>query len=238
MIHNESQHIIPDFVDGFSFGNVVGLAVQSLHGSWAIQDVSLDGSTAVSLKNPLPYLSLNLKFPQSHVQAKLRAQSFNIVPLQTRIIPVTLIQTDPFDGTELTFKLEAISDDGRIEMLSITLPVKHHNSQSISEGEVIRGSFLFASSSPSLFLAMPPISKQEKPLPPILALREFAPNLILYRSEICSLRWRRCRYNFSRFLDEVPSCKPQKLDYFSNRENVLGQSQLAYIAVFTYEILN
>lgn len=49
LILHESQHIIPDFVDGFSLGNTVGLAVQSLHGSWAIEDVSIDNASAVSV---------------------------------------------------------------------------------------------------------------------------------------------------------------------------------------------
>jgi hypothetical protein len=109
---------------------------------------------------------------QSHILTKLRAQSFSIAPLQTRIVPVFLTQTAPFDGTELIFNIRAISENGRTETLSITLPVKHHASASISDGEILKGSFLFASSSPSLFLATPPMFKEEKPLPPVLALRK------------------------------------------------------------------
>lgn len=174
LIHHESQHVICDFVDGISFGNVVGLAIQSLRGSWQIRDVSIDSSSTVSPKDSyIWHSSLNLQpSPKACIRAKIRTESINIAPLQTRIVPVTLVQTAPFDGTTLTFKVDAISDDGRIETLFITLAVKHHNCQLISGGDVLRGSFLFATSSPSLFLAIPPISKHETPLPPILALRK------------------------------------------------------------------
>ena len=39
VIRNESIDTVPDFVNGLSFGNAVGVGIQSLGGWWVVKDV-------------------------------------------------------------------------------------------------------------------------------------------------------------------------------------------------------
>lgn len=41
-IHQKSQDVICDFLDGYAFGNVFGFGIQSLKGWWTIENVELD----------------------------------------------------------------------------------------------------------------------------------------------------------------------------------------------------
>lgn len=62
--------------------------------------------------------------------------------------------------------------DQELEM-AISLPIKQRNSTEAPEHVGFKATYLYNSTMPTAFLAIPPIDHPQKSSPPILALRQF-----------------------------------------------------------------
>lgn len=51
--YNPSQTVICDFIDGFAFGEAIGIGIQSIVGWWTVTDVDLQNDSKVPLLNIL-----------------------------------------------------------------------------------------------------------------------------------------------------------------------------------------
>jgi len=101
-------------------------------------------------------------------------QPVTIAPTQTRIIPIVISQQEAFFEQHIVFDIVLESADSRFDLLSVAIQVKHHaslGSQDREERTVVQGTYLYAHSMPTAFLALPPKSGSNGP--PILALRAY-----------------------------------------------------------------
>ncbi|RDB21028.1 hypothetical protein Hypma_011398 [Hypsizygus marmoreus] len=142
LMHEPSQDVLCDFVDGFAFGEVIGMGFRSLSGWWTIKKVKL----------VLPHAVL-------------------IAPSQTRTIPVIIIQEYPFLESQLQVEVTIASSDENIKKHTISLPISHIKHWTDIAHEPIRATYLYALTTPTVFVIVPPVMPSlGEPHPPILAL--------------------------------------------------------------------
>ncbi len=155
--HHKPQDIICDFLNGYAFGNVLGVGIQSLKGWWTVDSVEMNIAATASNTN-------------QGVDVELQATPIIIAPLQTRVVPFFLNQSAPFTGDTLGLVIH-LKSGSLSENISVFLPVVHHQLTS-SERKALKGTFLSAATSLSAFLAIPPALSNPQQQPPILALRQ------------------------------------------------------------------
>ncbi|KAJ6606577.1 hypothetical protein DFH09DRAFT_1242069 [Mycena vulgaris] len=147
-----TQDVISDFVDGYAFGNALGVGVRSLAGWWTATDAVLatksEGFT-VELLRPT-----------------------RIAPSQMRIVPLRIVQTDRFSKPRLEMKITLTSDtDAKNLTVSVAVPVKQLPPWSEKTLSAIKGSYFYAEEMPTVFSAFPPLLENiGKPQPPVLCL--------------------------------------------------------------------
>ncbi|KAF9475666.1 hypothetical protein BDN70DRAFT_996247 [Pholiota conissans] len=149
IVHQQSQDVVCDFVDGYAFGNVIGIGIQSSNRWWTIKNVSLNRPTN----------GVNIKLVDN--------QSF-IAPLQTRVIALYLEQSAPFMAKEIDFNV-MLQSGSLIENLSLSIPISQRRLSSLRD-QPLKGTFLLARTSASAFLAVSPTFDNIAQTPPILAL--------------------------------------------------------------------
>ncbi|KAK7693141.1 hypothetical protein QCA50_002707 [Cerrena zonata] len=144
-----THHIVPDFVDGWAFGNTVGVGLRSVGGWWTITRAELlSGSAEVQVLSE-PHLA----------------------PSQTRIIPLQLTQHGALMMTELEFLIYATSSFGMQSTIHVTIPIKQRQEWNTTEADAIKATYLFSASTPTAFLVKPPVYEDSgSTRPPILAL--------------------------------------------------------------------
>ncbi|KAF8184969.1 hypothetical protein K438DRAFT_1597701 [Mycena galopus ATCC 62051] len=149
-----TQHVLCDFVDGYAFGDALGLGVSSLGGWWTATDAVLS--------------------PKSNDFRVQLLRPTTLAPSQTRIIPLRIVQTAPFTHPTLgiKFTLTSSSDKNKTHTLSVALPVKHLPAWSTGNLSAIAGTYFYAQEMPTIFSAFPPLleNTHEIPQPPILCL--------------------------------------------------------------------
>ncbi|KAI0713279.1 hypothetical protein C8Q76DRAFT_621267 [Earliella scabrosa] len=148
VVREPSHDISCDFVDGWAFGEALGVGVRSLDDWWTVVGVST------------PSLELSL------------LQETRIAPTQTRIVPIKVAQTKPISVPQLEFTLMLRSGD-RLAEIRVALPVQSYAQW--TAGEVppagIKASYFFGTSMPTAFLVTPPKEPHGgSPPPPVLAL--------------------------------------------------------------------
>ncbi|KDQ60583.1 hypothetical protein JAAARDRAFT_76873 [Jaapia argillacea MUCL 33604] len=145
-----SHDVTCDFLEGYAFGNALGIGLRSISGWWTVTDAKLrEQSDAIEI---------------SHLK-KMR-----LAPTQTRVIPLEISQSKPFTGTELHVDLIVTCGDSST-VVSATIPIKQHSMWTVSRYSVIKASYFFAESNPTPFLVIPPAQPNDgEPRPPILAL--------------------------------------------------------------------
>ncbi|KAJ7470355.1 hypothetical protein FB451DRAFT_1038083 [Mycena latifolia] len=149
-----TQDVICDFVDGYAFGDALGLGVRSLAGWWTVTDAVL-------------------MFKLEGFRVELLRPT-RIAPSQTRIVPLRIIQTAQFSRPRLDIKLTVTSDtDTKSMTVSVVLPLKHLPRWSEKTLSAIKGSYFYAQEMPTVFSVFPPLLdnvEDQKPQPPILCL--------------------------------------------------------------------
>ncbi|KIY64911.1 hypothetical protein CYLTODRAFT_424805 [Cylindrobasidium torrendii FP15055 ss-10] len=142
-----SQDVVPNFVEGWSFGEALGVGIRSIDTTW----------TVTSVQSLSDALTLNLVRP-----TRIHAS-------QTRIVPIRIVQSSAFTAEILSFDITLASDDGaRTQTHSVILPIKQISAWTTNDYIYILGSYFYGKSMPTFFGAIPPKSASEKP--PILFL--------------------------------------------------------------------
>ncbi|KAJ6500423.1 hypothetical protein C8R45DRAFT_67979 [Mycena sanguinolenta] len=149
-----TQDVFCDFVDGYAFGDAIGVGVRSLGGWWTVTDAVLSSK------------------PDGFAVELLRPTT--LAPSQTRIIPLRIIQAAQFTRPTLSIKLTLTSSDtNKTLMLSATHSVKHLPAWSTGNLSAISGTYFYAQEMPTVFSAFPPLLENiehQTPQPPILCL--------------------------------------------------------------------
>jgi hypothetical protein len=101
---------------------------------------------------------------------KLPAKQTVIAPLQTRIVPLFIDQSAPFVDEVIEFDI-LLKSGHLVEKLSLSIPITNRFLTSL-ERRALKGTFVWAGSSASTFLAIPPAIDNAEQTPPILTLRE------------------------------------------------------------------
>ncbi|CCM03831.1 uncharacterized protein FIBRA_05980 [Fibroporia radiculosa] len=152
VVHMASHDVSCDFVDGWSFGNALGVGIRSVSGWWTVKDIVLAVAPA----------DVNVSI----------VDEIRVAPMQTRIIPIRFSQSVPFYEKELRLALHLVSETAS-EILQVVLPVNQHKHWADSElsTDGIKATYFFATSMPTAFLVKPPEKENEgTPRPPVLAL--------------------------------------------------------------------
>ncbi|KAJ7684731.1 hypothetical protein DFH06DRAFT_1277353 [Mycena polygramma] len=147
-----TQDVLPDFVDGYAFGDAVGVGVRCLGGWWNV--------IGAVVSSPSGAISVEL------------LRNTTIAPSQTRIVPLRIVQKAPFREALFEVKLTLTSDTAKDLTLTVPLAVKHLPSWSANLS-AITGSYFYAKEMPTAFSAFPPLLenvKGQEPQPPILCL--------------------------------------------------------------------
>ncbi|KZT20258.1 hypothetical protein NEOLEDRAFT_1165105 [Neolentinus lepideus HHB14362 ss-1] len=145
-----SQDVIADFVDGLSFGNALGIGFRSASGWWTAEDAELlaptDGMKVSLLRNP------------------------RLAPMQTRVVPLKLVQSRPFYGNDIQVAVRFRSNDS-VVTLKVALPIKQQVLWTSETFQPIKTSYFYMESMPTMFLVIPPKNANDgEPRPPILGL--------------------------------------------------------------------
>ncbi|KAI5124055.1 hypothetical protein M0805_003883 [Coniferiporia weirii] len=158
VVRQQSHDVVCDFVDGYAFGDALGVGLRSVDGWWIVENIQLPGN-----------------FPKALALSVRNRQT--LAPSQTRIVPISIEQSAPFSGGGISFTLvlsEYVPNPNLPRSrttVPITLAWKNIPSWSASTSEVIRATFFFATSHPTAFLAKPPMLPNSDGLAvPILAL--------------------------------------------------------------------
>ncbi|KZT03565.1 uncharacterized protein LAESUDRAFT_814646 [Laetiporus sulphureus 93-53] len=147
-----SHDVSCDFINGWAFGDALGIGVRSVSGWWTVKKVSL----------------------ASHIDGLelMLVNTIRIAPTQTRIVPVRITQNASVALIQLSLDLHLVSG-GASEILRVTLPVVHHAlwNATVYPTDGIKASYFFAATMPTAFIVKPPQELNSgEPHPPVLAL--------------------------------------------------------------------
>lgn len=145
--HESSQDVLCDFVDGLAFGETIGIGMRSP--TW---------STVTRVASQHPDVELILK------------QSTRIAPSQLRIVPLEISQHGVFHGSSLDIVITATHGSGQEVQIPISLPITQRSSAEASNHVAFKATYLYGSTMPTAFLAIPPVTRPQKSSPPILVL--------------------------------------------------------------------
>ncbi|KAA1474811.1 alpha/beta-hydrolase, partial [Dentipellis sp. KUC8613] len=154
LIHEPSHDIVCDFVDGFAFGDALGVGLRSVSGWWTVTSASIPG-------------------PSDHGLTVELVNKSRLAPGQTRILPLRIHQTAPFDRDTLGIQLDLVSGAVTAQVF-IDFNIYQQSQSQWREHATppIRASYFFAESMPTIFLVHSPFSQTpygETPKPPLLA---------------------------------------------------------------------
>ncbi|KAF8503727.1 hypothetical protein F5888DRAFT_1864250, partial [Russula emetica] len=155
--HETSYDIAPDFVEGFAFGDALGVILRCLSTSWwTVMAVSISNE----LRDAVSGIALSLLTPT------------RFAPGQTRILPIRISQSKPFYGDALSLDVIIVSV-GLSWAFSVRIPVTQLGHWSGTGAAAIRASYFSLDTGPVGFIALPPtnsIALLKAPTSPILAL--------------------------------------------------------------------
>ncbi|KAH9079250.1 hypothetical protein EDB83DRAFT_2513796 [Lactarius deliciosus] len=162
MRREASRDVVPDFVDGFAFGDALGIGLRCLStSSWTV--------TALS---PSP------ESRQAGITLSLLRETLFVMG-QTRVLPVRIAQSRVFSGDTLSFDVHATSGES-----SLVLPVQVYicqlDSYSMADTTAIKAAYFSPDTAPLGFITLPPKNLNalhQVPGPPIMALHGAGVNI-------------------------------------------------------------
>lgn len=164
-----SHDVACDFVDGWAFGDALGVGVRSIAGWWTVKAASLTAPTDVCECYSF-WVSAPLTSPLQGMRIELAHQA-RLAPSQTRIVPLRIVQSKPFTGDVIKVQL-VLEGEGSSSGLTISMNITQRPSLAEADGSAIKSSYFFTESTPTAFLVIPPRKPNEgNPRPPVLALR-------------------------------------------------------------------
>ncbi|KAL4262942.1 Peptidase S9 prolyl oligopeptidase catalytic domain-containing protein [Pleurotus pulmonarius] len=148
--HEPTQDVICDFVDGWAFGNALGIGIRSVDGWWTVKEVTFQD------RNPD-------KIPKA-ITLRLKEET-HLAPSQTRVLPIVIEQNSDFHEDELRIRVWAQGQSTRYPTtVSITIPVKHLKGWGGNDRPKlysIKASYFYAHSMPTNFMVVPPLRRNE-----------------------------------------------------------------------------
>jgi hypothetical protein len=154
VVHELTQDIICDFVEGLAFGTAIGVGLRSVSGWWTVRSITL------------------LQPPPSSTFGLTLLHEVRLAPSQLRIVPVHITQRAPINVQEVQLSLN-ISSASNMRDITIILPIRQLIPWNAQNHEPISGTYFYATSMPTHFVAIPPKCPKEcRDYPPILALRQ------------------------------------------------------------------
>ncbi|KAI0822633.1 hypothetical protein BC628DRAFT_1326905 [Trametes gibbosa] len=148
-----SHDVYSDFIDGWAFGDALGVGLYSTDGWWTVKRIIVSEDLA-------EYIDFDL------------VHQTRLAPGQHRIVPIKLTQIQPIDVSQVSFTLEIVS--GEItSAVEVVIPVENriHWTTIKDEHYSIKGTYFHAASTPTAFIVAPPDEPNVGlPQPPILAL--------------------------------------------------------------------
>jgi hypothetical protein len=171
VVWDSTQDVTCDFVDGFAFGDALGFGLRSVNGWWTVKDVHLSNDHIDVCRSPNYWIFIIFIISNSIQGASVHLlHETRIAPTQTRTVPIRLVQSKPLAANELLINVTLTSETSSTIMVS--LPIRHLSGWTSTSFKPIKASYFFAESMPTSFVVLPPIEQNdEKPCPPILALR-------------------------------------------------------------------
>ncbi|KAL5490095.1 hypothetical protein ACEPAI_4928 [Sanghuangporus weigelae] len=159
VVREQGHDVVCDFVDGFAFGDALGIGIRSVEGWWTVNDIELPEQIPSNI-------SLSILDRQV------------IAPSQTRIVPILIKQTGNYDGRTLSFNItlsenpkQSDASESASVSIPVTLSLRQLRPWTSLSFEPIRATFFFAKTHPTYFLAKPPKATRDDGYPiPILAL--------------------------------------------------------------------
>lgn len=182
-VHETTQDIACDFVDGIAFGDALGVGVRAVSGWWTVSEAVPISADGVSALQELWQRNSSLR-PIQSLQIEL-VRATRIAPGQSRIVPIQIKNTEAFFGDEIILEL-TLTNGSKRRSLKASLPIKQHQQWPPS----LIASYFYAGSLPTQFSVVPPrLSSPSSPRTPILALRAYL--LAMQRSYLMRKpRWR------------------------------------------------
>lgn len=151
LVHEPTQDVISDFVEGIAFGTALGIGIRSLAGWWAVKKVTAKKTKGLVLQ----------------LQRKT-----SIAPSQMRIIPLLIVQETAYDQPKLQIELTVVSNAGVTKVLNVVLDIRHLSIWTVSTYSPITATYFYSNSMPTAFVVVPPIyPNPREPWRHILALR-------------------------------------------------------------------
>ncbi|KAI0273854.1 hypothetical protein BC834DRAFT_815835 [Gloeopeniophorella convolvens] len=154
VVRQVANDVIPEFVEGFAFGDALGIGLRCLRDWWTIKAISLSP-----------------KLHESGLALSLVAE-IRLAPGQTRVLPVRISQSKPFTDDTLSFDVHADSGGS-----TVILPVKVDVSQlghwsSAGVSKAMRASYFSTDTGPMTFMVLSPAEANAPGTrsPPVLAL--------------------------------------------------------------------
>lgn len=191
--HESSQDVLCDFVDGLAFGEAMGIGFRSTTWSTVTRVVSQHSASVYK-----SLLDSSADFTSQEIQLELK-QPIEVAPSQVRIVPLIILQNKIFCSDSLDVVVTVAYGSGQELEIVIGLPITQRSSAEASEHVAFRATYLYNSTMPTAFLAIPPVEHPRRGSPPILALRKYIVPL-MDPAHPGLTRWRRSRHNHKIFL--------------------------------------
>lgn len=165
------HHVVPNFVDGWAFGDALGIGFHSLDGWWTVTEAKLPNELVGQVRSNKAANSVRIShFVAQGIQVRLLRET-RIAPSQTRIVPLVITQTEPFSESSIALEVTASNSQQQV-VLSVSLPIKHIPLWDASSFTPIISTYFFSTSTPTAFVAIPPKEQAVgEALPPLLFLR-------------------------------------------------------------------
>lgn len=163
-------HVVCDFVQGWAFGNALGIAIRAIGGTWEVMKVEVGISMASSVCHRSAFLGSFLITPQFSVSL---LQKQRLAPSQTRVVPILINQLKAFQEPILQLFVTLLDSQASSQITLLpTFDIRHWSSWGdVVKYKAIQATY-FLAGTPILYQAIPPLLPNHGPSkPPIIALR-------------------------------------------------------------------
>ncbi|KAF7778870.1 hypothetical protein Agabi119p4_3215 [Agaricus bisporus var. burnettii] len=147
--HEPSQDVLCDFVDGYAFGEALGVGLRNSRRDWL---------SITRVESRTPGVSLKLK------------QAVQLAPTQVRVVSFTISQDRPLHADKLEIVVTESSESGQESSIRVSLAITHKSAIRSCDHQSIKATYFSGDSTPTNFLAVPPTGQGKIAYPPILAL--------------------------------------------------------------------
>ncbi|KAI0028355.1 hypothetical protein K488DRAFT_89825 [Vararia minispora EC-137] len=153
VVHETTLDVLCDFVDGYAFGDAIGIGIRSTAGWWTV--------SGARLIRPIPGFSLNFL-----------GDGISLFPGQARTVPLRISQERPIEDTDV-LEIEIELENASLGKATRHTSLKVIHKQLCGKIGLITASYFFALSVPTAFVvkrSLEQTSSMDQPHAPLLAL--------------------------------------------------------------------